>query len=51
MSTDEYVPNEDDDYTDCDRYGHDEDLMDESDGMRTYGCSRCGAEWWEEIDD
>lgn len=32
-------------------YDHEEDLVDESDGMRTYECRRCGAEWWEDEDD
>jgi hypothetical protein len=35
----------------CEMFGHDDELMGDEDGMRTYTCRRCGAEWWEDDDD
>lgn len=34
----------------CTSVGHDEELYDESDGLRTWICRRCDAEWQDEVE-
>lgn len=33
----------------CETRGHDEDLVAVEDGLGTFWCRRCGAEWWEDV--